>query len=93
MLVQGLQNVLALSEYILGFSTTKRPERKDVARANEDDFCFERSNLMFVMSDASIHAGQLAEVAPVVEDAAPQFLRPFEISCHWRHILPQTRKA
>lgn len=29
---------------------------------------------MLVMSDVSIHAGQLAEVAPAVEDAAPQFL-------------------
>lgn len=74
MLVQGLQNVLALSEYILCFSTTQRPEWKGVVGANEVDFWFERSNLMLVMSDVSIHAGQLAEVAPVVEDAAPQFL-------------------
>lgn len=74
MLVQGLQNVLALSEYILCFSATQRPEWKDVASKNEDDFWFERTNLMLVVSDVSIHAGQLAEVAPVVEDAAPKFL-------------------
>lgn len=74
MLVQGLQNVLALSEYILCLSATQRSEWKGVAGANEADFWSERSDLTLVMSDVSIHAGQLAEVAPVVEDAVPQFL-------------------
>lgn len=37
----------------------------------------------------SVHVGQLAEVAPMGEDANPKLLRPFEVSGHRRHVLPQ----
>lgn len=74
MLVQGLQNVLTLSENILCFSATQRPEWRGGAGTNEDDFWSKRSDLTLVMSDVSIHAGQLAEVASVVENAVSHFL-------------------
>lgn len=40
-----------------------------------------------------IHMGQLAEVAPVGEDAIPKLLRPLEVASHWWHILPQSSTA
>lgn len=33
--------------------------------------------------------GQLAQIAPIGEDAIPKLLGPFEVSGHRRHVLPQ----
>lgn len=50
---------------------------------------------MFATNDhvLHVHMSQLAEVAPVGENTTTELLRPFVVSGHRRHILPQSSAA